>query len=119
MNSKELGYQVSLLEFKLKALTDKIPEVYIIGSGKVARVITENNNIYIVGEDAANDIYLRGYSDGVNAGVKAYNKFIESDFIKQIEDKIINGDPEPAWIFKRDYHGEFKKKGEGDGTDNN
>lgn len=119
MNSKELGYQVSLLEFKLKCLTDKIPEVYIIGSGKVARVITENNNIYIVGEEAANDIYLRGYSDGVKAGVDAYNRFIENDFVKQIEDKIINGDPEPAWIFKRDYHGEFKKKGEGDGTDNN
>lgn len=112
MNSKELGYQVSLLEFKLKALTNTTPEVYIVGSGKVARVVIENNNIYIVGEEAANDIYLRGYSDGVKAGVDAYNRFIENDFVKQIEDKIINGDPEPAWIFKRDYHGEFKKKGE-------
>lgn len=117
MNSKDLTYQVSLLEFKLKCLTDKTPEVYIVGSGKVARVITENNNIYIVGEEAANDIYLRGYDDGFKNGLKTFKETIEKTFVKRVEDEILK--PGPKWDFQRDYRGEFKKKGVENGTDNN
>ena len=104
MDSKEIIDKITYLNFAQLVRTGAQPDIKLLGSGTVQDVILDKGVIYIVGEDKKDDDFIRGYKAAVSdIQVKLRDKVVESI------DKSFLGSA-PAYDFKKDYHGQFKKK---------
>ena len=106
MDSKEISEQIYYLDFIQRVMTGDPPELKILGSGKVSEIkLSESENIiYIVGDGPSSDDFIKGYRQAV-ADIQAQ---LKDRVVKKIEEDMFSKGP--AYDFKRDYHGEFKKK---------
>lgn len=107
MNASEAAnkiYQLTYIHYLKEA---NYPEVSVIGSGKVVDIVIDNGIIYLIGETGKDDPFALGYAQAV-ADMK---KSIQDEFTKYIEDMMFKPEPK-RYDFKKDYHGQFKKKDE-------
>lgn len=106
MDAKEMGDQIYYLDLVQRIKTGSPPEIKILGSGNVTglKVDEARNIIYILGDGPASDDFIKGYRQAVD------------DIQVQLKDKVVKKIEEdmfskgPAYDFKRDYKGKFKKK---------
>ena len=106
MDSKEISDKITYLNFVQLVRTGAQPEIKILGSGKVSEIklSPSENIIYIVGEGPSSDDFIKGYRQAVSdIQVKLKDKVVES-----IEKSFLGS--APAYDFKKDYQGQFKKK---------
>lgn len=103
---KEIVDTLARFELVIYAKYGSKAKVEIVGSGEVDKVVIEKDTIYIIGENTENDAFLNGYKEAVEYINEQYQRSLD----KAIADMFI---PEPpGYDFKRDYHGQFKKKDE-------
>lgn len=104
MDPKEIGDKIAYLDYLHLVKTGDHPDIMLLGSKKVKDVILEKGVIYIVGEAKTDDDFINGYRAAVSdIQVKLRDKVVES-----IEKSFL--ETAPAYDFKKDYHGQFKKK---------
>jgi hypothetical protein len=105
MDAKEITDKICYIDFVQSVRTGDHPEIRLLGSGTVTDVIIKDGVIFIAGEDLGVDEYAKGYRQAI-ADIQDQ---LKDRVIKKIEEDMFKKD-DPAYDFKRDYHGEFKKK---------
>ena len=106
MDAKEMCDQIYYLDLVQRIKTAAPPEIKILGSGNVTglKVDEARNIIYILGDGPASDDFIKGYRQAVS-DIQAQ---LKDRVVKKIEEDMFN--TAPAYDFKRDYNGKFKKK---------
>lgn len=101
----EIAKRISYLGFCASIKQGKKVEVEIVGEGAVKDVVIKDNKLVIIGEDQRQSLYVKGYSQAV----ADIDRQLSEGLVKKIEAFILTPEP-PKYDFRRDYHGQFKKK---------
>lgn len=106
MDAKEMCDQIYYLDLVQRIKTSAPPEIKILGSGKVTgiKVDEANNIIYILGDGPSSDDFSKGYRQAIDD----IQVQLKDSVVKKIEEDMFS--TSPAYDFKRDYKGKFKKK---------
>lgn len=106
MDAKELCDRIYYLDLVQRIKTGSPPEIKILGSGNVSGIKVDEANkiIYILGDGPSSDDFIKGYRQAI-ADIQVQ---LKDRVVKKIEEDMFSTGP--AYDFKRDYKGKFKKK---------